>query len=41
MLLVLAVLIAVIAGESLGGRASAARGEPTPMEALGEPGLPS
>lgn len=40
-LLVLAVLIAVIVGEYLGGRASAARGEPTPMEALEEPGLPS
>lgn len=40
-LLVLAVLIAVIVAEYLGGIARAARGEPTPMEALDTPGLPS
>lgn len=40
-LLVLAVLIAVIVAEYAGGAARAARGEPTPLEALDAPGLPS
>lgn len=40
-LLVLAVLVAVIAGEYVSGRKRSARGEPTPMEALNEQSLPS
>ncbi len=39
--LCLAVLVAVIAAESIHGRRRAARGEPTPLEALNERSLPS
>jgi low temperature requirement protein LtrA len=39
--LVLATLVAVIAAEYLSGRRRAARGEPTPLEALNEQSLPS